>query len=162
MRSFRTALALVAGVLASLAVASCGDDSSDSKDASSDRPAATTTQQVKPQTPPERPITVKVDGKPRTVFLSRVDFAYCRKRTDVCSKLKGTTLRRLTPVGRRAVAEAKKRKAAREAAEAEQARRAAAAAEAERQRQSQPAPESQPTPQPQPEPQPQEEGTTTG
>ncbi len=88
-------------------------------------------------------MTVQVNGESRTVTLSSVDAAYCLRKTDVCSALRGANFARLSPEGKSAVREARRRKAAREAQERE----------AQRQQELQ---------QEQPPPQPQPEGTTTG
>lgn len=112
------AAALVAGAGSAAAVSACGGGEQAGK------PAATQTQATAPR-PAEKPVTVTVNGEKRVVTLSNVDFAYCRKKTDVCSAIRGRNFANLSPVGRRAVLEARRRKRAREAAEREAARREA-------------------------------------
>jgi hypothetical protein len=95
---------------------------------------------------------VTVNGEPRAVTLSKVDFAYCRRKTDVCAAIRGARLDRLSPVGKRAVREARRRKAARERqAELERQRQEQLRQQQQQQQQQQPTPEPQP-----------QEGTTTG
>ena len=94
-------------------------------------------------------MVLTVNGERRTVRLSQVNFRYCRKRTDVCSAIRGANFARLSPVGKRAVLEARRRKHARERQEA--IRRQQIEQERQRQRQAPPPP-----------PRPQPEGTTTG
>jgi hypothetical protein len=146
--SSRLGVLAVAG-LAALGLVACGDDDDDgggsaSAPATQTQPAQTTQTQT---TPAERPVTLQVNGEPRVVTLSRVDFAYCREKTDVCAAIRGANFRRLSPVGQRAAREARRRKAAREAAEREAERQR----ELEQQQQEQ-------APPPQPEP----PGTGTG
>ena len=114
---------------------------------------------------PEHPVVIRVNGKRRVVTLSKVSFPYCRTRTDVCAAIRGANFRRLSPVGKRAVVEARRRKrarlaaaraAARRAAEIEAARREGARRESENRQRYEPGNQAPPTPQPQPE------GTTTG
>jgi hypothetical protein len=143
----------VIGCLAlATALSSCGGDAD--RPATQEGPARTATA---PPKPPERPVTLIVNGEKRVVTLSTVNFPYCRKRTDVCSAIRGANFRRLSPVGKRAVVEARRRKRAREREEA--LRRQQAEEELRRQRQ---APPPAPSPPPPPPPPPQEEGTTTG
>jgi hypothetical protein len=138
-----------AAALAGLSLAACGDDDDDAGSPATATQAQTTQAQTTQTqtTPPEPPVTLQVNGERRVVTLSRVDFGYCREKTDVCAAIRGANFAQLSPVGRRAVREARRRKAAREAAERE----------AERQRQLEQQQQEQ-APPPQPEP----EGTTTG
>jgi hypothetical protein len=139
---------IVLCVGAAVAIAGCGGDSDEGSagtQPTSTAPAATATA-PSATTPPEEPVTVQVNGESRTVTLSRVDSAYCAKKTDVCAALRGANFDRLSSEGKSAVREARRRKAAREAEERQQ--------ELEQQQQQQ---EQQQAP-----PQPQEEGTTTG
>jgi outer membrane lipoprotein SlyB len=139
---------LAVAAVAALGVAACGDD--DDSGGGVTQPTATqaqTTQTQTQTTPPERPVTLQVNGEPRVVTLSRVDFGYCGEKTDVCAAIRGANFSRLSPVGQRAVRQARRRKAAREAAERE----------AERQRQLEQQQQEQAPP-----PQPESEGTTTG
>jgi hypothetical protein len=148
--SSRLGVLAVAG-FAALGLVACGDDDEDSGGAASTPATQTQTTQTHTTqtqtTPAERPVTLQVNGEPRVVTLSRVNFAYCNKKTDVCAAIRGASFQRLTPVGQRAVRQARRRKAAREAAEREAARQR----ELEQQQQEQ-------APPPQSEP----EGTGTG
>jgi hypothetical protein len=130
---------------AALAIAGCGGDSDEGgavTQPTSTAPAPTASAPSATE-PPEEPVTVKVNGESRTVTLSRVDSAYCAKKTDVCAALRGANFTQLSPAGQRAVRQARRRKAAREAAERQQ--------QEQQEQQQQQAP-----------PEPQEEGTTTG
>ncbi len=130
---------------ASVAIAGCGGDSDEGSagtQPTSTTPATATAPSA--TTPPEEPVTVQVNGESRTVTLSRVDSAYCAKKTDVCAALRGANFDRLSSEGKSAVRAARRRKAAREAQERQQELE-------QQQQQEQQAP-----------PQPQEEGTTTG
>ncbi len=141
-----SAARLVLCVGAAVAVAGCGGDSDEGSagtQPTSTTPATATAPSA--TTPPEEPVTVQVNGESRTVTLSRVDSAYCAKKTDVCAALRGANFDRLSSEGKSAVRAARRRKAAREAQERQQ--------ELEQQQQQ----EQQQAP-----PQPQEEGTTTG
>jgi hypothetical protein len=133
------AAALVAGAGSAAAVSACGEGEQAGK------PAATQTQATTPK-PPEKPVTLIVNREKRIVTLSKVDFAYCRKKTDVCSAIRGRKFARLSPVGRRAVIEARRRKRAREAAEREAARREAIRQQQLQQQQQQQAPQPQAPP----------------
>jgi hypothetical protein len=137
---------IVLCVGAAVAIAGCGGDSDEGSagtQPTSTTPATATAPSA--TTPPEEPVTVQVNGESRTVTLSRVDSAYCAKKTDVCAALRGANYDRLSSEGKSAVRAARRRKAAREAEERQQ--------ELEQQQQQ----EQQQAP-----PQPQEEGTTTG
>jgi hypothetical protein len=127
---------------ATVAIAGCGGDSDEGSAGTQPTSTAPSPTATAPSatTPPEEPVTVKVNGESRTVTLSRVDSDYCVRKTDVCAALRGSNFDRLSPEGKSAVREARRRKAAREAEERQQ-----------EQEQQQQAP-----------PQPQEEGTTTG
>jgi hypothetical protein len=141
--SFRTFLAVVvAGSVMTLSAASCGGGG-----------AATPTGRTGTPTAPrsERPVVIRVNGTRRVVTLSKVGFPYCRRRTDVCAAIRGANFRRLSPLGRRAALQARRRKLARRAAAREAARR-----EIENRQRYEPGYQAPPTPQPQPE------GTTTG
>jgi hypothetical protein len=156
--SFRATLAVVAaGSVMTLSAASCG------RGGTATPTGRTGTAATAPR--PEHPVVIRVNGKPRVVTLSKVDFAYCRRRTDVCAAIRGANLRRLSPLGRRAALQARRRKrarqaavraAARRAAALEAARREAARREIQNRQRYQPGYQAPPTPQPQPE------GTTTG
>ena len=137
---------IVLCVGAAVAIAGCGGDS-DEGSAGTQPTSTTSATATAPSatTPPEEPVTVQVNGESRTVTLSRVDSAYCAKKTDVCAALRGANYDRLSSEGKSAVRAARRRKAAREAQERQQ--------ELEQQQQQ----EQQQAP-----PQPQEEGTTTG
>ena len=72
---------------AAVALAGCGGDSDEGSagtQPTSTAPAPTATA-PSATTPPEEPVTVQVNGESRTVTLSRVDSAYCAKKTDVCA-----------------------------------------------------------------------------
>jgi pyruvate/2-oxoglutarate dehydrogenase complex dihydrolipoamide acyltransferase (E2) component len=141
-----SATRIVLCVGAAVAIVGCGGDSDEGSagtQATSTTPATATAPSA--TTPPEEPVTVQVNGESRTVTLSRVDSAYCAKKTDVCAALRGANYDRLSSEGKSAVRAARRRKAAREAEERQQ--------ELEQQQQQ----EQQQAP-----PQPQEEGTTTG
>jgi hypothetical protein len=141
-----SATRIVLCVGAAVAIAGCGGDSDEGSagtQPTSTTPATATAPSA--TTPPEEPVTVQVNGESRTVTLSRVDSAYCAKKTDVCAALRGANFDRLSSEGKSAVLQARRRKAAREAQERQQ--------ELEQQQQQ----EQQQAP-----PQPQEEGTTTG
>ena len=141
-----SATRIVLCVGAAVAIAGCGGDSDEGSagtQPTSTTPATATAPSA--TTPPEEPVTVQVNGESRTVTLSRVDSAYCAKKTDVCAALRGANYDRLSSEGKSAVRAARRRKAAREAQERQQ--------ELEQQQQQ----EQQQAP-----PQPQEEGTTTG
>ncbi len=141
-----SATRIVLCVGAAVAIAGCGGDSDEGSagtQPTSTTPATATAPSA--TTPPEEPVTVQVNGESRTVTLSRVDSAYCAKKTDVCAALRGANYDRLSSEGKSAVRAARRRKAAREAEERQQ--------ELEQQQQQ----EQQQAP-----PQPQEEGTTTG
>jgi hypothetical protein len=141
-----SATRIVLCVGAAVAIAGCGGDSDEGSartQPTSTTPATATAPSA--TTPPEEPVTVQVNGESRTVTLSRVDSAYCAKKTDVCAALRGANFDRLSSEGKSAVLQARRRKAAREAQERQQ--------ELEQQQQQ----EEQQAP-----PQPQEEGTTTG
>jgi hypothetical protein len=124
------AAAVVAGAGSPAAVSACGEGEQAGK------PAATQTQATTPK-PAEKPVTLIVNGEKRIVTLSRVDITYCREKTDVCSAIRGPNFANLSPVGRRAVLEARRRKRAREAAEREAARREAIRQQQLRQQQQQ-------------------------
>jgi hypothetical protein len=141
-----SATRIVLCVGAAVAIAGCGGDSNEGSagtQPTSTTPATATAPSA--TTPPEEPVTVQVNGESRTVTLSRVDSAYCAKKTDVCAALRGANFDRLSSEGKSAVLQARRRKATREAQERQQ--------ELEQQQQQ----EQQQAP-----PQPQEEGTTTG
>ncbi len=141
-----SATRIVLCVGAAVAIAGCGGDSDEGSagtQPTSTTPATATAPSA--TTPPEEPVTVQVNGESRTVTLSRVDSAYCAKKTDVCAALRGANYDRLSSEGKSAVRAARRRKATREAEERQQ--------ELEQQQQQ----EQQQAP-----PQPQEEGTTTG
>jgi hypothetical protein len=125
--------ALVGGTLAA-----CGGGGQGATTAATQTQPTTST----PVKPPEKPVTLVVNGEKRLVTLAKVDFPYCRKKTDVCSAIRGRNYAKLSPVGKRAVIEARNRKQARDEAEREAARR-----EAIRQHQQQQ--QQQYTPQPQ-------------
>jgi hypothetical protein len=133
---------VVAGAAAVLA--GCGGDSN--QGASATQPTASTATTT--AAPPERPVTIKVNGERRAVTLSKVDARYCARRTDVCAAIRGGAYARVSAEGKRAVRAARRRKAARQRQE-------------ELQRQQQQQQQQQQAP-PQPPPQPQTEGTTTG
>ena len=80
--SSRLGVLAVAG-FAALGLTACGDD--DESGGSVSTPATQTqtqTTQTQTQTQPaERPVTLQVNGEPRVVTLSRVNFAYCREKT---------------------------------------------------------------------------------
>ncbi|MGI8512797.1 MAG: hypothetical protein ACR2NH_09245, partial [Solirubrobacteraceae bacterium] len=124
-RFFLLAFALLAGVVLAAGVAACGgsDSGDDSPAAKTAEPAATTatapatTATTRPK-PPPRIVKVEVDGDAREVDLNAVTFPYCRQRTAVCSSLEASDVKTLSPVAQRAVAEARKRQAQREAQEA--------------------------------------------
>ena len=141
---------ILLSVGAAAALAGCGGDSDDGS--AGTQPTSTgpapTASAPSATAPPEQPVTVQVNGEARTVTLSNVDAAYCARKTDVCAALRGANFARLSPQGRRAVRQARRRKAAREARERELQRQQE---QQQQQQQQQQAP-----------PQPQEEGTTTG
>jgi hypothetical protein len=134
---------MAAGTVMAVSAASCGGGGRATSPATTGTPAT-------PRS--EHPLVIRVNGKRRVVTLSKVGFPYCRKRTDVCAAIRGANFRRLSPIGKRAVLQARRRKRARQAAAREAAAREAARREAERQQRYQPPPA----------PQPQPEGTTTG
>jgi hypothetical protein len=143
-----SATRIVLCVGAAVAIAGCGGDSDEGSagtQPTSTTPATATAPSA--TTPPEEPVTVQVNGESRTVTLSRVDSAYCAKKTDVCAALRGANFDRLSSEGKSAALQARRRKAAREAQERQQ----------ELEQQQQQEQEQQQAP-----PQPQEEGTTTG
>lgn len=143
-----SATRILLSVGAAVALAGCGGDSDEGSagtQPTSTAPAPTATA-PSATTPPEEPVTVQVNGESRTVTLSRVDSAYCVRKTDVCAALRGANFDRLSSEGKSAVRKARRRKAARE----------------ERERELQRQQEQQQQEQQQAPPQPQEEGTTTG
>jgi hypothetical protein len=144
-----TRILLSAG--AAVALAGCGGDSDDGSAGTQPTSTAPPPTATAPSatTPPEEPVTVTVNGEKRTVTLSRVDSAYCVKKTDVCAALRGANFDRLSAEGKTAVRQARRRKAAREEAEREAQRQQELQQQQEEQQQQAP-------------PQPQEEGTTTG
>ena len=146
MKVSATRILLSAGV--AVAIAGCGGDSDEGSAGTQPTSTAQAPTATAPSatTPAEEPVTVQVNGESRTVTLSRVDSAYCAKKTDVCAALRGANYDRLSSEGKSAVRAARRRKAAREAEERQQ--------ELEQQQQQQ---QEQQAP-----PQPQEEGTTTG
>jgi hypothetical protein len=148
----RKLLVTVLAVLV-LGLGACGGDDEDGGEAATTAttPATQTTPTQTATTAAEKPVTLTVNGEERVVTLSRVNDAYCEKKTDVCSAIRGRNFAGLSAEGKRAVREARERKAAREAAEREAERQR----ELEQQQQQQ-------EPQPVPQPQPQDEGTTTG
>ena len=89
-----SATRIVLCVGAAVAIAGCGGDSDEGSagtQPTSTTPATATAPSA--TTPPEEPVTVQVNGESRTVTLSRVDSAYCAKKTDVCAALRGRQLR---------------------------------------------------------------------
>ena len=148
---------MAAGTVVTLGAASCGGGGAATSTGGTGTTATAPT--------PERPVVIRVNGKRRVVTLSKVSFPYCRSRTDVCAAIRGANFRRLSPVGKRAVIQARRRKrarlaaaraAARRAAAIEAARREAARRESENRQRYEPGYQAPPAPQPQPE------GTTTG
>ena len=99
-----SATRIVLCVGAAVAIAGCGGDSDEGSagtQPTSTTPATATAPSA--TTPPEEPVTVQVNGESRTVTLSRVDSAYCAKKTDVCAALRGANFDRLSSEGKSAV-----------------------------------------------------------